>query len=261
MRILTTLFFAFSFLCSIHAEEEPSNAEAVRTLKHNLFESNPDGGLYISIDFGSRRVGEDPTNSFNADADEGVRAGTVPINNRGVFGDLGASVGYQGAISNRISLRAEGGLRWMRFDLDNPTYSRVDFAPVPLDLINQMVQFEGTAEARGFRVGTFLDFHYGNSGSFVYVGSSYGLVNMSAQYNLTVGPEGSTLNDSHYINMKPGFEAGTVIRFGRTGLRIGYELTRFGQVDLTTAGGSALTVLPGNRHMVKVGLFHFFRRR
>ncbi len=261
MRILTTLFFAFSFLCSVHAEKESSNAEAVKVLKRRLFESNPDGGLYISIDFGARQMGEGPVNSFSTDTDEGVRAGTVPIDNRGVFGDLGVTVGHQAAVSNRLSFRAEGGLRWMRFDLDNPVYSRVDFAPVPLALINEMVQFEGTAEARGMRMGAFLDLHYGNSGSFAYVGSSYGLVNMSAQYNLSVGDRGSALDDSHYINLKPGFEAGTVIRFGRTGLRIGYELTRFGQVDLTTNGGSPLAVMLGNRHMLKVGLFHFFRKR
>ncbi len=273
MRILSTILFTFSLLFSAHArDEEPKNAEAVKAVKRNLFGVNPlarggsGGGLYVSVDFGSRQMGEDPVNNFSAVGDDGTREGTVPIHNRSAFadlvgGDMAASMGYQAAISGGASFRVEGGYRYMRFDLDNPSYTRFDFAPISLDQLNQLVEFSGTAEASGFRGGAFLDLHLGDSGSFIYVGSTYGLLNVAAQYDLAIGSQGASLDDNNNASVMTG-EVGTVIRFGgRTGLRIGYELTRFGQVDLTTTDGSALAVTPGNRHMVKIGLFHFFRRR
>ena len=270
MRILTTVLFTFSLLFSVQAQDEqPRNAEAVQevTDKFNLYGVNPfrrggdSGGLYVSIDFGPRQMGEDPVNDFSYTGEDGTREGTVPINNRGVFGDLGGSIGYQWALSNGVSVRAEGGYRWMRFDLDNPVYSRVDFAPISLDELNGLVQFSGTAEARGFRGGAFLDLHLGDTGSFIYVGSSYGLMNVAAQYDLAIGSQVAALDDNNSTNMF-NHEVGVVINLrGGAGLRIGYELTQFSQIDLTTAGGGALAVMPGNRQMVKIGLINFFRRR
>ena len=44
-------------------------------------------------------------------------------------------------------------------------------------------------------------------------------------------------------------------------IRVGYEFTRFGRLNLTLPGDNSLTITPGNHHMVKVSLFHFFRKK
>ena len=245
------------------------NAETIRAMEKRLFGVNPmaryeneNGGLYISLDFTPRQLGDGPVNEFGIDeGGEGTRVGTVPINNRGVFGDMSASLGFQHALSDSVSVRMEGGYRWMRFDLDNPTYSHIEMAPIPIDQINQLVQLNGDVEFRGPRGGAFLDFGLGDSGHFFYLGSSFGLVNVAGQYEATIGPDISILLDDSNTTTLQTYEAGAVFRFGRMGVRMGYELTRISAFNLTTMTGGVLSATPGDRHMVKIGLFHFFRKR
>ena len=270
MKILTNLLFAFSLLFSVYARgDEARNDKAVKTVEKKLFGVNPmarsgndDGGLYLSVDFGSAQVGEDPVNEFGVYGGQGTRAGTIPIDNRGVFGDIGANLGFQQVLTDGISVRVEGGYRWMRFDLNNPTYSHIEVAPVPLDLVNDLIQIDGDVELRGPRGGVFLDLGMGNSGSFAYVGSSFGLVNVAGQYQATIGPDISISMDDDTTTTMLSWEAGIVTRLGsRVGVRLGYEWTRISDFDWRTMTNGSLSVTPGDRHMLKVGLFHFFRKR
>ena len=267
MKILTTFLFAFSVLYSVYAgDDEVRNAEAVETVERKLFglipmtRSGDEGGLYVSFDFGSRQVGDDSVDEFSVDeGGEGTRTGTI-TNNRGVFDDLSGSLGFQQVLSDSVSLRVEGGYRWMRFDFGNPTYSHIEMAPIPIEQINQLVQLEGDITMSGPRGGVFLDFNLGDSGHFIYVGSSFAWVNVASQYEATIGPDISILMDDTNTTTLQTYEAGAVFRFGRTGLRLGYEMTKTDAFNLRTMTGGLVSATPGDRHMVKLGVFHFFRR-
>ena len=252
MKILSTFLFAFSLLYS-------ANAQRLYGIHRS---ENEGGGLYIAVDFASGQAGEDPINEFSVHrGSKGTRTGTIPINNQGVFNDINASLGFQQVIADDMSIRLEGGLRWMRFDLENPTYSHIDFAPLPLDQINQMVQMNGEVKVRGPRAGIFLDLSMGDSGGFAYFGSSFGLVNMAGQYEATIGDFSISLNDDTAATMM-SWETGIVARLGgHIGMRLGYEWTRISDFNWTTMAGGLVSATPGDRHMVKLGVFHFFRKR
>ncbi len=269
MRILFASLFASILLFSAQAEDNKArNAKEVKALKNRLFGVDPTrrshhegAGLYIAADLGPHLLGEDPANNFSVNAAEGVREGDIPLENQGIFGDYAVNMGFQRALSGAVGLRFEGGYRWMSFDLGHPTYSRVDFAPIPLEQVNQLVALEGTANLSGPRAGVFLDFGLGDSGSFMYVGSSIGFTQVAAQYDMALGSLSSMMDDQARTTTLSA-EAGAVLRLGgRLGLRIGYEWLRINEVDLMTTGGSGVNVMPGDRHTVKVGIFHFFRRR
>ena len=236
VKILSIVLFAFSLLSSVYAR---------------------DGALYYThhIDFSSTELGVGEGLSGNVIAVNGddVREGTMSISNRGVFGDLGAGLGYYKVLSDSIRVRLEGGLRWMRFKLDNPTYSHVDFAvPISANQVNALADFKGTADAIGFRGGAFVDFKKlsGRWNSFIYLGSSYGLVDMKAGFD-SIGPSLNGGDSTNFITAEFGVDAG--------GFRLGYEFTRFGEANLAMTGGSALNITPGNRHIVKCGILSFFK--
>ena len=268
VKILSIGLFAFSLLFSISAqEEEPRNVGAVRAVKNKLFARNlagrggRGGRFYFSIDFASKQFEKGLIGNFSEGLvgnvvvvdDDNMHESTVAIGNRGIFGDLDFGFGYQQELSRRVNIRLEGGLRWMRFEFDNPTYSHVDFAPVSIDQINELAGLQGTADARGFRGGVFLDFEYsGHSENFLYLGSSYGLIDVKAQID-SFRPSFNDGDNTDFITAEAGINLG--------GCRFGYEFTRFGEVNLMAAGGSSLTVASGNRHMLKFGIINFFRRR
>ena len=235
MKILSAILFAFSLLSSIYARE---------------------GALYYThhIDFFSIELGVGEGLNGNVIAVDGddVREGMMSVSNRGIFSDLGAGLGYYKVLSDSIRVRLEGGLRWMRFKLDNPTYSHVDFAvPISVDQVNELADFKGTADAIGFRGGAFVDFLIGARGhSFIYLGSSYGLVDMKAGFD-SIGSSLNSGDSTNFISAEFGINLG--------GFRFGYEFTRFGEANLAMTGGSALNITPGNRHIVKCGILSFFK--
>ena len=246
--LLAIFLFAFSLSYSAYAQDdEAQNTEAIEIVDHNR-------GLYVSVDFGSLLISADSANEFDAYEGNNKIAGTIPINNQRVYNDIVISFGLQG-LGDRISLRMEGGYRWVRFHFDNPTYSRFDSAPLPVEQINQLIQLDGDYRVRGHHFGAFVDFHR-NKGNFAYIGTNVAMVNVSGQYEASIGPESLSMSGSDTGRLWGTFEAGTVFRFKRVGLRIGYELSRLSRGALTTDVGD-FSIIHGNRHMLKIGFFHF----
>ncbi len=202
-----------------------------------------DYGLYISVDFAP---GEGKTDDFFVDTNTEINGGYQ----------------WRHGYSN---VRLEGSYRWMRPSLDNPFDSFSGFVPISPDALKQFVRFEGFAEAQGPSGSLFYDFGLGDTGkNFFYLGSGFGLVDISAQYEAAVGPHSASLDDSKWRAITT-FETGAVIRLfplgiGRTGLQLGYQFAHINAAKLTTASGDLATVAFNNQHTLRVGLIHFFRR-
>ncbi len=298
VKILSTILFSFALLFSVQAEEQARNAYEVEVLKERLKLSSaiPSAerqeqaelarrsrhenarGLYVAVDLNTNPLVR-PMNTFTSNSKAGVEQGDIPISNQGIFGDWGLGAGWQKALSENAGLRFEGGYRWMRFHLNTPNYSRIDFAPIGIDLrqVGQLIDFEGSATMGGPRGSVFFDFDLGDpEGSLMYIGSSIGHVQVAAEYNLAVNSIGNAVAAEYGLDASSlgstmddqagtlafTIEAGFILRLGdRLKVRVGYEWLGINEINLTTMGGSPNRVLLGDRHTVKVGLLHFFRRR
>ena len=222
MKVLFALLLAFSLSCSVWAQ---------------------DYGLYVSVDFAPN--GEE-TDDFLVDTNTEI------------------NMGYQWRHGYN-NVRLEGNYRWMRPRLDNPFDSFSGLVPIAPDALKQFASFEGLAEAQGPSGSLFYDFGLGDDGkNFFYLGSGFGLVDVNAQYEAAIGPHSTSLNDGKWTTVTT-FETGAVIRLfpsweGRTGLQLSYEFAHIGDANLTTTSGDLATVAFNNRHTLRVGLIHFFRR-
>ena len=132
--------------------------------------------------------------------------------------------------------------------------------PLPIEEVNRLVDFDGDLEIAGPRGGVFLDFGLGNSGNFLYVGSSLGYVNVRSRYNVVIGPFVGSMDDANRTTAK-SVEVGTLLKLRKsTNLRLGYNFTHVDNLDLLPDDGSTLSFTPEGRHTFRVGIVHFFRK-
>ena len=187
-------------------------------------------------------------------------------------GDLDFHVGFKKFFSRRsskqrVGMRFEGGLKWMRTELGTPVpfVSRGDQAFTPFaELLQQFgIEMEGEAHILGPRGGMFLDLHLNETDHFVYVGTSFGLVNLGLEYDVLSEhlPLASSTDDSAWVAMFQ-YDVGLGIQLReRLGLKAGYQFSTFQDAFMATPFAGTIEAAPSNRHTLRVSFVHWFRRK
>ncbi len=274
MNVLSTFLLTYVLLGAVLAQdgEEALNQREVSALSGQLWGEGEhfDGGssdesnIYAAIDWAVRPdnpLFDTTTADFTMVGGEVERTGMATMSNHDAVGDLEVSLGLRQALGGRLNIRYQASLKWIQFDFGDLAYDNFDFAPIPLDEANRLASVDGLFNMTNPHGGAFLDVELGNSGNFVYVGSSVGLVKAEAQYQLEIGSFTASMDDADWAKMV-SWEAGAIFKLGkRTGLRLTFNTTRVGNFDLTTKSGSSLNFRPHHIHSVRVGFIHFFRRR
>ena len=257
MRILSIVLFAFALIYSALAQEEEGHF-SVGANPASRSDSD-DNDFYVSFNVDSNLM-PSPSEGFSINNGGYVYNGIIPVENRGAFRDFEISAGARKRLKGNVSFRYEGGYRRTHFDLGNPTYTRVDFSPISVEEINRIVDMEGSLDISGLRGGGFFDFGLGNSGNFMYVGSSLGYMNLTSRYNIAIGDFNGSMDDSDKT-MSQSFELGVILNLRKNiDLSLGYDFTHVNDVTLLQNDGGILTFMPGNSHIFRVGILHFFKK-
>ena len=185
--------------------------------------------------------------------------------------DLDFHVGFKKFFSRptskrRVAMRFEGGLKLMRTELGAP----VPFIPSEdqaftsfAELLQQFeIEMEGDAHIFGPRGGIFLDLHLNESDHFVYLGTSFGVVNLGLEYNVHSDrlPLASSTDDSAWISIFQ-YDAGLGIQLReRLGLKLGYQFAAFQDTLMATPFAGTVEAAPSNRHTLRISFVHWFRK-
>ena len=187
-------------------------------------------------------------------------------------GDLDFHVGFKKIFSSpaakqRVGMRFEGGLKWMRTELGTPVpfLSREELSSTSFSEFLQQfeINIEGEAHIFGPRGGMFLDLRLYETDHFVYVGTSFGLVNLGLEYDVHSDrlPLTASTDDSAWISMFQ-YDAGLGIQLReRLGLKLGYQFATFQDALMATPFAGTIEASPNNRHTLRISFVHWFRRK
>ena len=219
------------------------------SLAQDSEEGDDSGGLYVAFDWGIKpdsqafrpkldfAINEDTTGHFSTNPQR-------PHSNSGV----GMGLRLRG---DRLSIRYQGGWEWINVDFGNLVYddSALDHS------------VEGALEMSGPSGGLFFDLRLGDSGNFLYLGSSLGYVKTRNSYRF-IG-DGRTVDweDTDWTQTT-SFESGAIFKLkSGTGLTLAYKFTRADGLRYKTSLDNDLKFSLGGLHGFKVGIVHFFRRK
>ena len=185
------------------------------------------------------------------------------------WGELEFNVGYKSFYGDQrtVGIRYQAGVKLVNADLGEVVSSDGSAArmlDLPLEEVLEFLQIEMGGDSRmvGPYGGAFLDFHFGDAGHFVYVGSSFGLINLGVDYGIRSGfsPVEISVESSDWIRVFK-HEVGWGFQMTDSlALNFGYEFSTFGQAGLSLPHGDTKAV-PTDRHNFKLSLFHWWRRK
>ena len=266
-----TLILLLSFLMAFTAygnQEEDMQEKAVNEEEFNALgdvieeEVEDSRGVYFSVSFSPIITADaaNPDVKFSLESSKGlVRTGESPLESdfSNFYRNGQVSLGH----ATKSGFRYQGGFKWMKFTLGTTRYDRFDFAPVDLETINENVSANGGLTGVGPVGSVYYDAKIGNREGFqdwLYVGTSFGLIRADLNYDLDILDFSTTGDSTAWVKMNQ-VELGTVLG----SFQIGYEWTRFldPAFENIDGNGSMLNIQSFNRHAIKIGLLHLFKRR
>ncbi len=268
MKSYLVLLLSFITAFTVYGNnEEAKNEEEVNTLQEILTEEeNANRGMYFSVSLSP--IISAPNAKFAVESKGGsVRSGEIPINAQ-VYTNADMALGRTFDLDSKRGIRYQGGFKWMSFTLGGPHYQRFDFAPVDVATINEHALIDGDITAIGPVGGLFYDHNIGSENNkdfdeWVYVGTSFGLLKTDLSYGLDILNFSTTGTGSDWIRMNQ-IEFGAVWELtDKIDLQVGYEWMHLGGMGFGNVDGneSLLSTESLNRHMVKVGVLHFWNRK
>ena len=249
MTMLTSLFLVLS----LSASEEALNAEAVVELQeaiglgHHADNDDDNGSTFFSVAVTpSTRV---LSTSFSRGESSDARGGTLNLANR-FFENLEFTLGHRFTNDRGSGLRLQSSFKWMKFRESGFKNSHLEFAPIGVSL-------DGETTMLGLLGGAYYDFNMIDNHSWddiIYIGSSVGLVKMSA----LTGKADLNGPNSRVLQTEAGFLLGLTTQ---TDLQLGFEYMRIRPTDFIMSNGEAFNLGRFDRYMAKVGILHFFKKR